>query len=95
MTLDEFLADERLELPIFAAWWRAKHAEDPEIFPIEMNPGDWGEQLLCFNIADAEQDGIEARPLSLFTDEELHNELARRAAEQNTPAIHVNKEKTA
>lgn len=39
------MSNRKDQLDAFYAWWLHKHAEDPENFPLDINPGDWDEQL--------------------------------------------------
>jgi hypothetical protein len=50
-TLDEFIREAKEELDRFETWWRTKHEEDPENFPLQMedgNEGLWREFLTNF-----------------------------------------------
>ena len=44
MTLDEFISERRKELAVFQENWEACNKNNYEMFPLEMNPGDWDEQ---------------------------------------------------
>lgn len=44
MTLDEFISERRKELAIFQENWEACNKNHDEMFPLEMNQGDWDEQ---------------------------------------------------
>lgn len=43
MTLEEWLADERLRLETFARMWRENHEKQPKIYPMTLSPGTWDE----------------------------------------------------
>lgn len=63
-TLDGFLAELRGDIAAFEAWWRKKHAEEPEHFDMEYPEDDvglWFEQFLYFcQDASAQKEGKEA-----------------------------------
>ncbi|RWR30529.1 hypothetical protein D2T29_12725 [Sinirhodobacter populi] len=59
MTLEQFVEEEQKRLAAFSAWYRKK-ADEGEVnddgspvFPTEMGSGDWDEQYLFFDPADA------------------------------------------
>jgi hypothetical protein len=41
-TLDEFVREAKMEIDRFEAWWRTKHEENPEHFPLQMEDGNEG-----------------------------------------------------
>ena len=43
-----FLAEEALRLAAFKRWWEYNNAEFPGEFPMDLNSGDWDEQLQGF-----------------------------------------------
>ena len=45
MTLEEYIAEEHKRLDEFKVFWLARHEQDPETYPLEMQPGDWDEML--------------------------------------------------
>lgn len=49
MTLMDFIESNRESLRKFNAYWREKHESNPDDFPMELNTGDWDEQLESFN----------------------------------------------
>ena len=48
MTLDQYLAEFRIEIAQFETYWRDNHASESDEFPMEMGAGDWDEQFLFF-----------------------------------------------
>ena len=58
MTLDEFVLEEKARIDAFARWWRENAALDAAMgaWPMEMNPGDWDDQLIYYD-ADGHDDG--------------------------------------
>lgn len=49
MTLEEFLGDMQSDIDRFHDYWRSQQAkEGEEIFPANMEPGDWYDQWLGF-----------------------------------------------
>lgn len=45
----DFLHDEIERTARFMTWWMNSHQEDPEMFPLEMEPGQWDEQLRIYD----------------------------------------------
>jgi hypothetical protein len=45
LSLEQYLTEERARLDKFAIWWISQQLIDPTVFPKEMLPGDWDEQL--------------------------------------------------
>lgn len=43
--LNKFIIHERVRLSAFEQYWREKHAEDPEIYPMFDDEVDWAEAL--------------------------------------------------
>lgn len=49
MTLDQFVAEEHIRLDRFLANYHRNAIERQHEWPLEMEPGDWDEQLQCFS----------------------------------------------
>lgn len=45
MTLDQFIKEQHKELERFAKNWIEQNKIEPENWPMEMNAGEWDEQL--------------------------------------------------
>lgn len=45
MKIEEFYSYEQLSLLNFLNYWHTGNLENSEMFPVEMNHGDWEEQL--------------------------------------------------
>lgn len=63
MTFDEFLKDDLERRALFIRWWRMKHEETPDHFPMDLSSGEWDEQLWSFDPAEALEE-LEAAGLS-------------------------------
>lgn len=48
MTLEEFISEQQKLLKEFEQYWRKANVEASKDFPLDMNGGDWDEQLICF-----------------------------------------------
>lgn len=48
MNIQEYVAEERKMVEDFIDWWLTQNKIDSECFPLEMEPGEWGEQYLAF-----------------------------------------------
>ena len=48
MELDEYYKNEINQLVEFVENWRLKNLIEPEIFPLEMEPGEWDEQVSSY-----------------------------------------------
>lgn len=48
MTLDEFIDEERQRVSSFVDMWHRETKKSPAFFPMEMEPGEWDEQLRAF-----------------------------------------------
>lgn len=46
-TLEQFIESERDRLEQFRAFWTIGMLEQPDIFPAELEPGEWDEQYRC------------------------------------------------
>jgi len=46
--LDDYIFDHLGVLNRFEESWRESHENDPENYPLSMNPGDWDEQFAFF-----------------------------------------------
>ncbi len=44
MQIMDWCGNEVSHLARFHRWWRERNAEDPDNFPLEMEPGEWEEQ---------------------------------------------------
>jgi hypothetical protein len=53
ITLSGFIARMQQELIVFEDYWTQRNKEQPDIFPLEMAPEDWLEQI---QINDYEDD---------------------------------------
>lgn len=49
MTLDEFHKEEQSDLDRFYNYWTANHTKNPEMFPMQMEPGEWFEQFMAWS----------------------------------------------
>lgn len=57
VTLDEWVADEKARIDRFALQYRVEQAEQgTDIFPDELQVGDWDDQYNCFQDPGPEQD---------------------------------------
>jgi len=45
MTLDEFKLEMQTRLNQFEKYWKENNQKTPELFPLELNPGDWDEHF--------------------------------------------------
>lgn len=45
MSFAEWRQLEEESLREFEKWWREQHAANPEMFPLDMPPGEWDEQF--------------------------------------------------
>lgn len=59
-TLDDFLEFERARIEAFQAYWLRCHELYPEQFPMTLDPGQWDEALMIFDISDSEPPDIDA-----------------------------------
>jgi len=66
MKLEEFIALQRKRIDQFEEGWRKQSAHFPDEWPLEMNEGDWLEQLSFFVVGMEEGEQI-ARDLSKGT----------------------------
>lgn len=48
MTLEEYVEMVKKDLDEFESNWKNSHESDPENWPMEMNEGNWDEQLLSY-----------------------------------------------
>ena len=48
MTVDEWVQEEIKRIEAFREKWRAENLKDAEIYPSEMDPGEWDEQYRCW-----------------------------------------------
>jgi len=48
MTLSEYIDELLLEAERFRQYWAAGTARDPEMFPGDMDGGEWDEQFRCW-----------------------------------------------
>lgn len=48
MSLDEFIKAELARLERFLDYWRKQNAQHPDLYPLDIKPGDWDEQLAIF-----------------------------------------------
>ena len=48
MTLDDYAEELRRDVWHFVAMWQRGMRDEPEAFPEEMPPGQWGEQFRAF-----------------------------------------------
>jgi hypothetical protein len=46
--------EERKKREQFIAWWMKERESDPEMFVLEMDPGDWDEQFNAWLEGDGE-----------------------------------------
>lgn len=77
--LDSFITDESIRLAAFSMWYREQHAKSPAMYPLELEPGLWDEQLLCFegsSTLETRQSLITAAPDLLSLLIAARNELA-------------------
>lgn len=44
MKIHNWHAAEQIRLAHFLRWWFEQHDEDPNNFPLDMEPGEWDEQ---------------------------------------------------
>ncbi|SOC25860.1 hypothetical protein SAMN05428964_1052 [Thalassospira xiamenensis] len=58
-TLDDFLEFERARIEAFKAYWLRCHELYPEQFPMTLDPGQWDEALMIFDISDSEPPDID------------------------------------
>jgi len=63
MKLEEFLAEERRALELLEVWWRRgvatyRDSGDHDLFPDEMEPAQWDEQLAIFKQENLEDELI-------------------------------------
>jgi hypothetical protein len=54
ITLGQFIAEEVERLHKFSEFWEYNRLKNPEHFPKELRPGDWDEQLRCFDQSDGD-----------------------------------------
>ena len=52
MTYQEFIEEQRQRLIDFEAYWLGMNHQHPDQFPMDMESGDWDEQLAIFNDND-------------------------------------------
>lgn len=45
MELSQFLHIETRKCSWFAHWWMQQHHEEPDKFPLNLEPGEWDEQF--------------------------------------------------
>ena len=48
MKFEKWFKDNVYNLERFSEYWEKKHQENPEMYPIQMNSGDWDEQFDLF-----------------------------------------------
>jgi hypothetical protein len=48
MNISEFLAEEMTLGAKFLVWWTRQNRQDPETFPMDMEPGEWDPQYRAF-----------------------------------------------
>lgn len=48
MELRDYVSQEMKRLTQFEAWWIVNNKTKPDIFPMELNEGDWDEQVSFF-----------------------------------------------
>lgn len=49
ISIGEFVEDEERRIRNFARYWHEQHLENPEQFPLELEPGQWFEQYQTFD----------------------------------------------
>lgn len=54
VTLDEWFDEHAARLATFYEYWKEKHEEDPERYPISLLLGDWDEQFSITHLDDDE-----------------------------------------
>ena len=55
MTLDEFIAEQTIQLEKFKNHWISHNKMNPELYPYEMASGDWDEQLFTMEIDELQE----------------------------------------
>ena len=45
MNFEDFYNEKSNSLKSFYAWWKVKHQEKPDFFPMDLLEGDWEEQF--------------------------------------------------
>jgi hypothetical protein len=48
MDLNDFCEESHRDITRFLVYWVASHVNNPEMFPMDMQPGDWDEQFRLF-----------------------------------------------
>jgi len=56
LSLAQFMTEESLRLAAFEAWWRKQNAANPQMFPLELEPGLWDEALQTFDPMQADNE---------------------------------------
>lgn len=49
MTLDEFMVELRMTADVFQWQWLEHHKLDPDVWPLDMDAGDWYETFMQFD----------------------------------------------
>lgn len=52
MDINKFIEEERERLEAFNKFWIEQSKLDPELFPLDLNSGDWIEQFTIFKDKD-------------------------------------------
>jgi hypothetical protein len=53
MKLDDFLEQLREDVGGFARMWMEGRHKDPDLYPMELEPGDWFDQYIIFITGEA------------------------------------------
>lgn len=51
MNLSEFVAEYQKRILAFEVYWKRNAIINPEMYPANLNPGEWEEMLSMFDIA--------------------------------------------